>query len=415
MATASGVDTTTAIPKTDDLLSAIEPIDYVNGPYVASPTSEWESTRLFGGSEMDIRVVLYRDHAAWCPYCHKVQLLLEAKRIPYAIKKENMNSYGSKSTEFLIRNPGGLLPVILLDGELRKESNAIMFLIEEQFQQPHKRMIPGDDNERMQAFHRLMRLERVFTGVWLSALRCPINQYNLAIPPLTEALNIIEGALYEFSGPFFLGTEPSFIDVLYAPILMRASSTLKYFRDLDMCEGRDNLITWFAAMREWEPSRKLMSDDLSYALSIPPQIGTVRFLRERGQLSNDIDTVRVRHILNDGVECKSYRHEAAERLLTNFERVFNDACKGAKIPEAQKSAVDTAMRAVAFVLVDPDQLERIEAELTLNIVEDDRNGVVSALSFMRSRCCAPRDMTADALIQFCGTVNWCVRALGCNE
>ena len=52
--------------------------------------------RLFDAtSEDEIRVTLFRDTAAWCPYCQKVWLLLEEKRIPYKVSKINMRSYGS--------------------------------------------------------------------------------------------------------------------------------------------------------------------------------------------------------------------------------------------------------------------------------------------------------------------------------
>ncbi len=402
----------TVFPDLADLINSIDPINYVNGPYVVSPSSEWEAVRLFGKTEMDVRVCLYRDHASWCPYCHKVQLMLERKRIPYAIKKENMNSYGEKSEAFLRRNPGGLLPVILLDGELKKESNEIMFLIEDTFQQPHPRTIPVDDNERMQAFHQYMRLERILTGAWLTALRCPIVQYPFARGALIQVLDMVEKSLFEFMGPYFLGEEPSFIDILYAPILMRISSTLKYFRNMDPAEGRPNLANWYSAMYSWEPSRKLMSDDISYALSIPPQIGPVRFLPNRTEVSTNIDKARSKHMLNDGDEKKADRLEAAERFLNNFEAVFKDACKGAQTVDISKSAVELAFRAVAGVLVDPNTLEKLEAGLKEEIVEDDRQAVCAALRFMRGRACTPRDMTVDGLVQFCGAINWCIRTLG---
>lgn len=41
----------------------------------ASPLN---TVRLFeeGNTEDNVRVVFYRDHASWCPYCHKVRAAL---------------------------------------------------------------------------------------------------------------------------------------------------------------------------------------------------------------------------------------------------------------------------------------------------------------------------------------------------
>ena len=74
--------------------------------------------RLFGRPESEIRVTLYRDAAAWCPYCQKVWMLFEDKRIPYKIAKINMRSYGDKPQWFLKKIPSGLLPVVEIDGQV---------------------------------------------------------------------------------------------------------------------------------------------------------------------------------------------------------------------------------------------------------------------------------------------------------
>ena len=40
--------------------------------------------RLFDAKDdSEVRVTLFRDSSAWCPYCQKTWLLLEEKRIPY--------------------------------------------------------------------------------------------------------------------------------------------------------------------------------------------------------------------------------------------------------------------------------------------------------------------------------------------
>ena len=40
--------------------------------------------------------MLFRDHHAWCPYCQKIWLWLEEKKVPYRIQKVTMFCYGEK-------------------------------------------------------------------------------------------------------------------------------------------------------------------------------------------------------------------------------------------------------------------------------------------------------------------------------
>lgn len=77
-------------------------VEFLNPDLENGPTSPLSLKRTFGKSE-PIRVKLYRDHAAWCPYCHKVWLQLEEKQIPYTIEKINMRCYGDKPASFLAK------------------------------------------------------------------------------------------------------------------------------------------------------------------------------------------------------------------------------------------------------------------------------------------------------------------------
>jgi len=82
------------------------------------PTNAQALVRHFGRGEDAVKIKLYRDHAAWCPYCHKVWLQLEEKRVPYRIEKINMRCYGDKPAAFLSKVPSGLLPVLEVDGQV---------------------------------------------------------------------------------------------------------------------------------------------------------------------------------------------------------------------------------------------------------------------------------------------------------
>ena len=57
---------------------------------IEGATNAYALLRLFGEPEENVSVTLYRDHHAWCPYCQKVWLWLEWKRIPYRTRKVTM-------------------------------------------------------------------------------------------------------------------------------------------------------------------------------------------------------------------------------------------------------------------------------------------------------------------------------------
>ena len=125
-----------------------------------------------------MRIHLFRDHAAWCPYCQKVWMLLEEKRIPYTVEKINMRCYGDKPPSFLAKVPAGLLPVLELDGRVIAESARIMELLEQEFPARPMMPAPGTD-ERACALLRPaclvpVSLISVCSNSWamLESIRC---------------------------------------------------------------------------------------------------------------------------------------------------------------------------------------------------------------------------------------------------
>ena len=80
----------------------LEDYDRVNGI-----NNSHTNLRLFGYKKDEAMVTLYRDRHSWCPYCQKIWLWLEFKRIPYKVKKINMFCYGQKEKSYLMKVKSG--------------------------------------------------------------------------------------------------------------------------------------------------------------------------------------------------------------------------------------------------------------------------------------------------------------------
>lgn len=404
--------------------------------------------RLFGKSPDDVRVVLYRDTAAWCPYCQKVWLLLEEKEIPYRIEKINMRSYGDKPSSFLRKVPGGLLPAIELDGQLMTESLVIMQTLDSAFVQGPQMVPPSGTAERERA-SQLLSLERELFRWWCSLTFQPgkglMDSHEKG---LLRTLKQVDEALGETEGPWFLGGEsPSLVDLQYISHVERMLASLLYWKGLPLRGTGElpNLDTWLSAFEARPAYIATKSDYYTHCMDIPPQYGpgfSVADAAPYSKVINGGDGEAWQLPLNLGpdghgkveplaplqsVSDVAACHEAAYKLLANHQAVTRFAARGAGEPgmpqfqapladpyakpnEDVLPTVDICLRHIAHAL-----LEGTEAAAPLAAADLGQNGrrpaVASSLAYLRDRVGVPRDMGQAAAMHFRAHINWMIAQL----
>jgi len=242
---------------------AAPPADPVNGP-----TSAQARLRLFGQPEQAVRVTLFRDHHAWCPYCQKVWLWLEEKRIPYRIHKVTMFCYGEKEAWFRRLVPSGMLPVLELDGRLITESDCILEALEGAFGS----LGPGMADP---AVLPLRQLERVLFRAWCQWLCSPglrPQQEASAQAAFQRIAAAWEQALDQHPGPFLLG-ELGTADLVFVPYVERMSASLAYYKGFLLRQEHPAIDRWFAALEQRSTYLGTQSDFHTHAHDLPPQMG----------------------------------------------------------------------------------------------------------------------------------------------
>lgn len=243
----------------------------VNSGLIASPMNK---VRLFNADkESDVRVTFYRDHASWCPYCHKVWATLELKEISYRVEKVNMRCYGQKPPSFLRLQPNGNIPVAKIDGTVLRQSNDIIFALESLF--PESKPIMYSESERERG-DGLMKLERELFTAWmyyLTGSRDPERYRTNFI----SVLNKVESALLSSpsSKGFFMGDRPTIVDVMFLPFLERMVTSMIYFKGLEIRDPETfpSICRWFDSMEELPAVRLTKSDHYTHCWDLPPQLG----------------------------------------------------------------------------------------------------------------------------------------------
>ena len=242
---------------------------------VEGPTNSQARLRLFGTSEADVRVVLYRDHHAWCPYCQKVWLWLEERQIPYRIEKVTMFCYGEKESWYKRIVPSGMLPAMAIDGELVTESDQILLALERAF---GPLGFPLEDPRVVP----LRQLERDLFRAWCTWLCYPGAEVQGANLFAAQAERVSK-ALGCYPGPWFLENFSS-ADLVFVPYVERMNSSLLYYKGYELRQEWPAVDRWFAALDGRSTYRGTRSDHHTHAHDLPPQMG--------GCYSNRSDSAR---------------------------------------------------------------------------------------------------------------------------
>ena len=341
-------------------------IDTVNGD-----TNSQATLRLFGKPESEVRVTLYRDNHAWCPYCQKVWLWLEEKQISYRIQKVTMFCYGEKESWYKRKVPSGMLPALELDGKLITESDDILIALEKVFGV----LGWGMKDPQVTPLRKLERLLFRAWCTWLCYPRRSPKQEQQSREQFTTVVAMVEDALAITPGAYFL-PEFSTADVIFTPYVERMNSSLYYYKGYSLREENPRFSAWFDAMESRSTYRGTQSDFHTHAHDLPPQMGGCW---ENGEPQMVINKNRVDNGPWLGLPDVTYpepetsRTEALARVIKHRHNII-------KVNPAKDEVFDEALRCALTYLITGETFTPPQ-------------GTDSALRYLRNRINVPRDMS----------------------
>ena len=249
----------------------IDDLDRVNGF-----NNSYSNLRLFGNPENDVMVTLYRDRHSWCPYCQKIWLWLEYKRIPYRVKKINMFCYGQKETWFLDKVRSGKLPAIEFKGEIVTESDEIIAFLENEF---------GALGSFITSSHlkKTRELEREIFRAWCNWLcRESFNfidnsfrkkRFKESISKFDEILGASESGFIDPAESTSSELVPGIGDIIFIPYMERMNASLSYYKGFNLRSNYQYIDKWLTLFEGTSTYRGTQGDFHTHSHDLPPQMG----------------------------------------------------------------------------------------------------------------------------------------------
>ncbi len=352
----------------------IDDMDRVNGI-----NNSYSNLRLFGHSEKEVDLILYRDRHSWCPYCQKIWLWLEFKRIPYKVKKINMFCYGQKEIWYLNKVKSGMLPAIELNGKIITESDNIIVYLENKFGTLGSSLISNDIREAR-------NLEREIFKSWCNWLcRKSIsyldqsfrkNKFKESILKLEKILSssltgYIDSPKHnsEKSGP---GTG----DIIFIPYIERINASLSYYKGFNLRKNYPFIDRWLTLLERLSAYIGTQGDFHTHVHDLPPQMGGC-FKEVNDQqisFSNLIDSGEGlgRFEFNQDLDLDYYAKFALKRVLKHKDNII-------RANPYEKDLFEESLRTALTFMV-TKEINEVPPKAFLSI------------NYLKNRISVPRDM-----------------------
>ena len=359
----------------DDLNNfEIEDLDRVNGI-----NNSYANLRLFGHTENDVMVTLYRDRHSWCPYCQKIWLWLEFKRIPYRVKKINMFCYGQKESWFLEKVSSGKLPAIEFKGNVITESDNIIVFLENEF---------GALGSFISSSHlrKTRELEREIFRSWCNWLcRESFNfldnslrkkRFKESISEFDEILKKSESGFIDPVLSYSGLIEPGIGDIIFIPYMERINASLMYYKGFNLRSNYRYIDKWLSLFEGTSIYRGTQGDFHTHSHDLPPQMGgCYKEINEKQiAFSNSIDTGQGlgNFEFNKNYDSKYYARFALKRVIKHKENLI-------KVNPYDKESFEESLRSALTHMITGEV-----------IIPDKLSG--KSLRYLKNRISVPRDM-----------------------
>ncbi len=352
----------------------VEDFDRVNGI-----NNSYSNLRLFGYSENDVTVTLYRDRHSWCPYCQKIWLWLEFKRIPYRVKKINMFCYGQKESWFLDKVSSGKLPAIEFKGQVITESDNIIAFLENEFGALGSFITSSNLRETR-------ALEREIFRYWCSWL-CQKSfnfidnsfrkkKFKESISKFDETLRKSKSGFIDPSVSNSGELEPGIGDIIFIPYMERMNASLIYYKGFNLRSNFRYVDKWLTLFEGGSTYRGTQGDFHTHSHDLPPQMGGCYKERNEEQLSfsNLIDTGEGlgNFELNKNYDSKYYAKIALKRVIKHKDNLI-------KANPYNKEFFDESLRSALTHMITGE----------LKVPETIGS---KSLRYLKNRISVPRDM-----------------------